>query len=95
LFLILEPKRHGSCRCWLKPHTCALFSNEVVTCTPGKPKDGRTICCKVKDSRREEEVRISERRKKAIKASNLPGYISEFRHKMRWIRHVRLGRFVA
>ena len=96
MFYVLEPKQLKACRCWPKPHTCLMSSNEVVTCTPGKQIDERTVCCKVKEVKQEQEVRESEQRKKRAKqVKTLPGKLSNLKHKLRWLRHKRLGRFVA
>jgi len=72
-----------------------MFSNEVVTCTPGKPKDKKTVCCKVKESKQEQAVRESEKNKKERRTKNLPGQHSDLKHMRRWLRSRRLGRFVA
>ena len=94
-FHVLDSKRLKSCRCWLKPHACLLSSNEVVTCTPGKQIDTRTVCCKVKESKQEQAVRESEMIKKERRISNLPDKHFVLNHKLRWLRNKRLGQFVA
>ena len=94
-FHVLDSKRLKSCRCWPKPHACLLSSNEVVTCTPGKQIDTRTVCCKVKESKQEQAVRESEMIKKERRISNLPDKHFVLNHKLRWLRNKRLGQFVA
>ena len=96
IFHVLEPIRLKRCRCWPKPHTCFVNSNEVWTCQPGTHIDEQTVCCKVKETNQEQERCASERRKKTyFRVKALPDIPQVLKHKLRWLRNKRLGRFVT